>query len=87
MTGDLHHVYTFQYHSRFGDAGSEREVCWVGRPSAEDPACPQPHEVSGLRWIAPRSTRRGDGGAAAGLHPWFLMEWPEVRERYPRSLP
>ena len=82
MTGDLHHLYTFQYHSRFGDAGSEREVCWVWVGVSDDAASPNPDEVSGLRWVAPDRLDEEMAARPQDFTPWFLMEWPEVRERY-----
>jgi len=80
MTGDLHHIYTFQYHSRFGDAGSEREVCWVWVGVSDDAASPNPDEVSGLRWIAPDRLDEEMAARPQDFTPWFLMEWPRVRE-------
>ena len=80
MTGDLHHLYTFQYHARFGDAGSERELCWVWIGSSDDVPRPNPHEISDCRWIAPEELDREIAARPDDLTPWFLMEWPRVRE-------
>ena len=81
MTADLHHLYTFSYHARYGDAGSEREVCWVWVGISDDTSRPNPHEISDCRWITPEELDRETAERPEDFTPWFLMEWPVVRER------
>ncbi|PWB77099.1 MAG: isopentenyl-diphosphate delta-isomerase [Holophagae bacterium] len=80
MTADLRHLYTFSYHARYGDAGSEREVCWVWAGVSDDTPRPNPHEISGCRWITPDELDRETVERPEDFTPWFLMEWPRVRE-------
>jgi isopentenyl-diphosphate delta-isomerase len=82
MTADLHHLYSFSYHARFGDAGSEREVCWVWAGISDDAPRPNPHEISGCRWITPEELDRETVERPEDFTPWFLMEWPRVRGRW-----
>ncbi len=83
---ELHHLFTFTYHARFGEAGSEREVCsvWVGRH--DGPVAPNTTEIEAWRWIGP-----GELDAELEAHPerftpWFKEEWPRVRDAYRRVL-
>jgi isopentenyl-diphosphate delta-isomerase len=80
MAADLRHLYTFSYHARFGDAGSEREVCWVWVGTSDDVPLPNPHEVAEVRWIAPDELDREIAERPVDFSPWFLMEWPRVRD-------
>jgi len=80
MAADLRHLYTFSYHARFGDAGSEHEVCWVWIGSSDDLPRPNPEEVAELRWIAPEELDREIAERPEGFTPWFLLEWLRVRE-------
>ena len=80
MTADLHHLYTFSYHARYGDAGSEHEVCWVWIGSSDELPRPNPEEVAELRWIAPEELDREIAQRPEGFTPWFLLEWQRVRE-------
>ena len=72
-------LYKFSYQARYGEAGSEREVCsvYVGRSS--DPVVANRHEISDWRWI---STENLDGEMRSTpevFTPWFIEEWPLVR--------
>ena len=82
----LHHLFTFRYHARFGDAGSEREVCsvWVGLH--DGPVAPNPHEIDAWRWIAPEALDAEIAEDPGRFTPWFLEEWPRVRAAYRTSL-
>lgn len=86
MTADLRHLFTFQYHARFGEAGSERELCWVWAGLSDDAVSPNPHEIADCRWITPELLDREMAARPQDFTPWFLLEWPVVRERY-RGVP
>ena len=80
MTADLRHLDTFQYHARFGEAGSERELCWVWVGLSDDPVGPNPHEIADCRWITPDALDREVAARPQDFTPWFLLEWPRVRD-------
>jgi len=83
---ELVHLFTFRYHARFGDAGSEREVCsvWVGR--SDGPVRVNPHEIDAWRWIAPAELDAEIAADPGRFTPWFLEEWPRVRDGWHRAL-
>ncbi|MEE4300863.1 MAG: isopentenyl-diphosphate Delta-isomerase [Pseudomonadales bacterium] len=81
LTCSLTRLFTFTYHARFREAGSEHELCTVyaGRCS-EDPRVNE-HEISAWRWITPEEL---DAELAADedgerFTPWFHIEWRRLR--------
>lgn len=83
MTARLRHLFTFQYKARFGDLGSEHEMCWVF--AGESPASPRPNptEIAAVRWIAPADLDLELASHPDRFTPWFTLEWPRVRELAP----
>ena len=86
MEAELHHLFSFTYHASFGDAGSERELCWVWAGVSDDAPSPNRHEVDGLRWIAPELLDQEMAAEPDRFTPWFLLEWPRVRDGYREAL-
>jgi len=82
----LEFVYKFSYHARFGDLGSERELChvFVGRIECE-PA-PNATEIAGIRYVTPVELDSMMGDARDDLTPWFRLEWRRLREAHPDVL-
>lgn len=80
MTADLRHLFTFSYHARFGDIGSERELCWVWIGRSDDAVRPNLHEIADCRWIAPDALDREIAERPGDFTPWFLLEWPRVKD-------
>ncbi len=87
MVATLHHLFTFRYHARFGEAGSEREVCRVFAGVSADPPRPNPTEIAAVRWIAPADLDRELAARPRDFTPWFALEWPRVRTLLPEALP
>ena len=45
-------LFRFEYHARYGDVGSENEICATLAGTAEpDSMAPSPSEISELRWV------------------------------------
>lgn len=79
MASDVHHLFTFQYHARYLDLGSENEMCWVFAGVSSDPPRPNVHEIADLRWISPDDLDRAFDETPEAFTPWFALEWPRVR--------
>jgi isopentenyl-diphosphate delta-isomerase len=79
LTTELEHLFTFSYHARYLDVGSEREVCWVFAGRSEGPPRPNPLEISEVRWIAPDELEAEMAASPERLTPWFKLEWPRVK--------
>ncbi|HEY7907110.1 MAG TPA: isopentenyl-diphosphate Delta-isomerase [Wenzhouxiangella sp.] len=78
----LEYVYKFQYHARFGDLGSEHELCsvYLGRVEA---VCvkPNPTEIANTRWLdlSEVDAWMAEHEPVDAIAPWFRMEWSELR--------
>ena len=86
MTSDTRHLFTFQYHARYLDLGSENEVCWVYVGRSTDLPQPNCHEIADFRWISPDDLDREFETQPEVFTPWFAMEWPRVRTAFPKIL-
>lgn len=76
----LTYLYKFEYHARFGDEGSEHELCSVFAGYSEDPVRANGTEVNACRFIAPGDLDRELLESPQHFTPWFKLEWPRVRE-------
>jgi len=78
----LEYLFTFSYHARFGEIGSEREVCsvWAGYFAGEP--LPNETEISQWRWIGPDELENEIAEHPERFTPWFLEEWPRVRNAW-----
>ena len=75
----LRYLYKFQYHARFGDEGSERELCWVYAGVSTDEVRPNLSEVAQWRWVTPAALDHELATRPDAFTPWFKLEWPRVR--------
>jgi isopentenyl-diphosphate Delta-isomerase len=83
VTAELEFVYKFQYHARYGDLGSEHELCWVyvGQTTASE-IRPNPAEISDWKFLAPEQVDTLIADETASVAPWFRMEWRALRGAY-----
>jgi isopentenyl-diphosphate delta-isomerase len=82
----LEFVYKFEYQARFGDQGSECELCSVylgrinGEPTANDT------EIAALRFVSAEDLQTEIDSQPEQLTPWFKMEWQRLNEEFAESL-
>jgi isopentenyl-diphosphate delta-isomerase len=86
MTSRLHHLYTFQYHARYLDLGSENELCWVFAGLSDEEPRPNIHEIADVRWITADDLDRELRTQPEAFTPWFTLEWPRVRSEFRETL-
>jgi isopentenyl-diphosphate delta-isomerase len=84
VSADLTYLYKFCYAARYGDRGSERELCsvYIG---ALGPACevnPNPREIGRWGWFDCATVDRWLARSPEDLTPWFRLEWRQLRTRY-----
>jgi isopentenyl-diphosphate delta-isomerase len=77
------HSYRFEYHARFGERGSEHELCHVflARLGAGEVLRVHPEEVAGTRWLGIAAVDSLLKDAPDDLTPWFKLEWQQLRGR------
>ncbi len=75
-------LYTFTYHARYGEFGSEREVCRVfaGRCGI-DPEV-NAREISDWSWMAPEELDQRLRENPSRYSPWLRLEWAEIRSSH-----
>lgn len=79
VEAELEALFTFTYHARFRDLGSERELCWVlaGRLFGEPN--PNTNEVAGCRLVTPSELDIELATRPDLYTPWLHLEWPRAR--------
>jgi isopentenyl-diphosphate Delta-isomerase len=75
-------LYKFEYTARFGDVGTEHELCsvYAGTTGAEPVI--NTAEIAAWRWIAPAALDAELAAASAHFTPWFTLEWQALRDTY-----
>jgi isopentenyl-diphosphate delta-isomerase len=86
MESDLTFLYKFGYFARFGDLGSEREMCSVFIGRSTDPVRPNANEVAEWRWISAADLDVALRERPDEHTPWLQLEWPEVRAIFSEEL-
>jgi len=76
---DLTYLFRFQYQARFGDVGSENELCAVYAGLLQEPYAPNPTEIAATRLVEPAELDRWLEDHPEELTPWFRMEWQRIR--------
>ena len=82
MAANFNHLFTFQYHARYLDLGSESEICWVYIGLCNDPPRPNSNEISRVRWITADELDRELQEQPEVFTPWSAQEWPRVRAEF-----
>lgn len=84
---ELEHVFTFSYHARYGDQGSEREMCAVYVGSTDQEPAVHPTEIAAWRYINPDRLDHELAQTPTKFTPWLAMEWERLRTEFPAALP
>lgn len=72
--------FSFIYHARFLDAGSERELCHVYSAVLDDVELHvDPKEVGAHRWVTSHELDTALRVEPGAYSPWLQMEWPRLR--------
>lgn len=82
VQAELEALFTFTYHARYRDLGSERELCWVlaGRLTGEPH--PNPNEVAAWRLVTPLELDSELATRPELYSPWLHLEWPRAKVLY-----
>lgn len=86
IEASLEFVYKFNYRARFGDKGSEYELCSVFLGRSDDEVMPNRTEIAAIRHVDASSLARELQASPQVFTPWFRMEWDELSTRYAELL-
>lgn len=82
IRSQLRYLYKFQYQADFGNAGCEREMCWVYAGISNDPVRANSTEIDRWRFISPQALDHELASRPERFTPWFKLEWPLVRMHF-----
>ncbi len=82
LSAALRYVYKFEYVARFGELGTEHELCWVYVGSTEDEPVINTTEIGDWRWVAPRALTAELARDGERFTPWFKLEWARLRQEF-----
>ncbi|MBT8091624.1 MAG: isopentenyl-diphosphate Delta-isomerase [Gammaproteobacteria bacterium] len=82
----LEYVYRFQYSARFGEAGSENELChvYLGRIPAD--VRPNDSEIAAVRFVSASEMSKDLVRYPERVTPWCQQEWQELTGTYRQQL-
>jgi isopentenyl-diphosphate delta-isomerase len=87
MTAELHFAYKFEYQARFGDLGTEHELCWVYTGITDAAPVINTTEIMDWRWIEPAELTAAIAADPARYTPWLKMEWERLNAEFAERLP
>lgn len=82
----LRFLFRFRYQARFGDEGSEHELCRVYAGRTEGPVSPNRNEIEDCRWTAPEELTLDLQRNPQHYTPWLRMEWERMRTDFPDEI-
>lgn len=86
VEADLRFVYKFSYHARYGEIGSEREVCSVFLGRIDGRVAVNNNEIADVRYINAMELADSLQRDAECYTPWFQMEWRRLNEDFAEVL-
>jgi isopentenyl-diphosphate delta-isomerase len=86
VSASLEFVYKFSYQARFGEAGSENEMCsvFLGRLDGEPQA--NATEIEEMRFVSADNLSDELAANPNMFTPWFKLEWQRLTEEFGETL-
>lgn len=79
LSAELEFLFTFTYHARYLDRGSERELCHVFAGITDAEPTVNANEIAAIRYASAADLDRWIAERPDELTPWLHLEWPRVR--------
>lgn len=83
---DLRFLYKFQYQARFGDIGSENELCWVYVGKSDAAVVANENEIAEWKWVDVAVLSTEIAASPESFTPWMKMEWQELQEKFKKKI-
>lgn len=87
FTIPVQYLYKFEYHARYGDEGSEHELCSVFIGEFEGIPRVNTTEVQDWRWSHPDQVDEELAAGSVRYTPWFKLEWQTLRQDFKHLVP
>lgn len=82
----LEYVYRFCYQAKFGEAGSENELCHVYLGKIDGSIQPNDREIESIRFVSTTNLDNELHEHPQRFTPWFIKEWQALKESYAGQL-
>jgi isopentenyl-diphosphate delta-isomerase len=82
FTTDLKFLFKFQYQARFGQVGSENELCAVYVGRYDGPVQVNSREIAEWEWMEVEALEKEMQEHPERFTPWFKMEWERMRREF-----
>ena len=86
IAATLEHVYHFCYQARFGEAGSENELCHVFLGSIDGTVRPNESEIEAVRFLGASDLDSELDQRPKAFTPWFKQEWATLKKYHAEAL-
>jgi len=82
LTGELDFLFKFIYQARYGEAGSEHELCWVYLGRSSQPVAANANEVAQWRFVPVDTLDAELEANPRQFTPWIKLEWQRIRDEF-----
>ena len=82
LDASLKQLFSFEYHARFKELGSEHELCHVLLGKTDATPDPNVSEIEALRWISADELDAELAQDGHTLTPWLAIEWKRLRSEF-----
>lgn len=82
INSNLQYLYTFRYHARYKDIGSEHEICAVFIGKSNDQIQVNPTEIADWKWVSQHELTSRIESEPEHYSPWMKMEWARLQRDY-----
>ena len=86
LRSELEFIYKFAYQARFGDEGSENELCSVFLGRTDESAIANANEIAGVRYVTAQQLDKELADEPERFTPWFRMEWERLTTDFANRL-
>ncbi|MFK7912704.1 MAG: isopentenyl-diphosphate Delta-isomerase [Pseudomonadales bacterium] len=86
LSASLDYLYRFEYVARYGDLGSEHELCSVYAGHTDQTPAVNPTEIADWRWVAPGALSTELAQHPDRFTPWFQLEWQHICREFSHLL-
>ena len=86
LTVEPEFVYKFVYHAKFGELGSEHELCSVFLARSDREPVANETEIAAIRYMAADDIGHELEASPGEFTPWFRMEWERLNGEFAEML-
>jgi isopentenyl-diphosphate delta-isomerase len=86
LEASLEFIFKFSYQARFGELGSENELCSVYLGRTDQAFFANPNEIAETRQVSAEQLQQELDANPYEFTPWFKMEWERLSTEYADKL-